>query len=322
MFSAISCTRTAEIVYKSDPQLAPPCPMGSDAGHWLQQLLLIPPGASTLPARQQLIPDSLACTSLPSPSFASSQPLAVSQRSSPLEGALPSSGRRSMVTSSVTQPRLMDAIADASSLQVRKGRRNTQSHKDGVKLLPLSQSHMCGWLVAHRVITYGCNMVAHGCNTWISHCLLSSQEIIDIYEYRIQGLQPHPSSALEHPFYDISPTAITAPGPLPSPLRPAHLASLCSRMARLVIVDQAYKGLSTPDALHLARGLLGQVTGELSARPGDLTIINIEQLLVRTIGGDACRVCAGQSHDWRDLKGHYQHRPAVGTCNRADGKLE
>ena len=124
MFSAISCTRTAEIVYKSDPQLAPPCPMGSDAGHWLQQLLLIPPGASTLPARQQLIPDSLACTSLPSPSFASSQPLAVSQRSSPLEGALPSSGRRSMVTSSVTQPRLMDAIADASSLQVRKGRRN------------------------------------------------------------------------------------------------------------------------------------------------------------------------------------------------------
>ena len=111
------------------------------------------------------------------------------------------------------------------------------------------------------------------------------QEIIDIYEYRIQGLQPHTSSALEHPFYDISAAAVTAPGPLPSPLRPTHLSSLCSRMARLVIVDQAYKGLSTPDALHLARGLLGQVTGELSARPGDLTIINIEQLLVRIMGG-------------------------------------
>ena len=125
LLAAISCTRTADTVYKSDPQLAPPCPIGSDAGHWLQQLLLLPPGASTQPEKQlQLIPDSLACTSLPSPSFASSQPLAVSQRSSPLEGALPSSGRRSMVTSSVTQPRLMDAIADASSLQVRKGRRN------------------------------------------------------------------------------------------------------------------------------------------------------------------------------------------------------
>lgn len=65
-------------------------------------------------------------------------------------------------------------------------------------------------------------------------------------------------------------------------MRPSLLAALASKTAQLVIVDQAYKGLSTPIALVLARRLLGQILDDISSRMADVTVIDIERILVRT----------------------------------------
>ena len=61
-------------------------------------------------------------------------------------------------------------------------------------------------------------------------------------------------------------------------------SAFLSRMAHLVIVEQAYKGQSTPDAVFEAKALMRHLCSELSPHVGELTIVDIERLLVREAG--------------------------------------